>query len=163
MAAPAPRKPRDKDPDTKAFEKELADLLGLKVEIKRGSGESGNLIIKFGNFDQLDYIRMRLGGGSSGLSRCSAILTAPLDARAAACCVCRRTQCALAHARGIDHERDDTADATRGDHPARRRAIAPTTPIRASCSTPGRSKCAKKLGEEAVETVIAGVGESERR
>ena len=27
--------------DTKAFEKELADLLGLKVEIKRGSGESG--------------------------------------------------------------------------------------------------------------------------
>ena len=36
-----PRKTRDKDPDTKAFEKELSDLLGLKVEIKRGSGESG--------------------------------------------------------------------------------------------------------------------------
>ena len=58
-----PRTPRDKDPDTKAFEKELTDLLGLKVEIKRGSGESGNLVIKFGNFDQLDYIRQRLGGG----------------------------------------------------------------------------------------------------
>ena len=57
------RKTRDKDPDTKAFEKELADLLGLKVEIKRGSGESGHLVIKFGNFDQLDYIRQRLGGG----------------------------------------------------------------------------------------------------
>ena len=57
------RKLRDKDTDTKAFEKELADLLGLKVEIKRGSGESGNLIIRFGNFDQLDYIRQRLGGG----------------------------------------------------------------------------------------------------
>ena len=56
------RKARDKDPDTKAFEKELADLLGLKVEIKRGSGESGHLIIKFGNFDQLDYIRQRIGG-----------------------------------------------------------------------------------------------------
>ena len=56
------RKVRDKDPDTKAFEKELADLLGLKVEIKRGSGESGHLIIKFGNFDQLDYIRQRIGG-----------------------------------------------------------------------------------------------------
>ena len=56
-----PRRPPDKDPDTKAFEKELADLLGLKVEIKRGSGESGHLIIKFGNFDQLDYIRQRLG------------------------------------------------------------------------------------------------------
>lgn len=57
------RKLREKDTDTKAFEKELADLLGLKVEIKRGSGESGNLIIRFGNFDQLDYIRQRLGGG----------------------------------------------------------------------------------------------------
>ena len=56
------RKAREKDPDTKAFEKELADLLGLKVEIKRGSGESGHLIIKFGNFDQLDYIRQRIGG-----------------------------------------------------------------------------------------------------
>lgn len=57
------KKARDKDADTKAFEKELADLLGLKVEIKRGSGESGALLIKFGNFDQLDYIRQRLGGG----------------------------------------------------------------------------------------------------
>ena len=53
---------REKDPDTRAFEKELTDALGLKVDIKRGSGESGNLSIKFGNFDQLDYIRMRLTG-----------------------------------------------------------------------------------------------------
>ena len=57
------RTPRDKDPDTKAFEKEFTGILGLKVEIKRGSGESGNLVIKFGNFDQLDYIRQRLVGG----------------------------------------------------------------------------------------------------
>ncbi|MDX2290372.1 MAG: ParB/RepB/Spo0J family partition protein [Hyphomicrobiaceae bacterium] len=57
------RKTRDKDPDTRAFEKELTDLLGLKVEIKRGSGESGNLVIKYGNFDQLDWIRLRLLGG----------------------------------------------------------------------------------------------------
>ena len=62
----APRKPREKDPDTKAFEKELTDILGLKVEIKRGSGESGHLIIKYGNFDQLDYIRLRLGGTDGG-------------------------------------------------------------------------------------------------
>lgn len=54
------RKVREKDPDTRAFEKELTDSLGLRVEIKRGSGESGNLVIKYGNFDQLDYIRMRL-------------------------------------------------------------------------------------------------------
>lgn len=60
----SPRKVREKDPDTKAFEKDLTDVLGLKVEIKRGSGESGTLIIKYGNFDQLDYIRMRLTGGT---------------------------------------------------------------------------------------------------
>jgi ParB family chromosome partitioning protein len=63
----APKPPvsrvREKDPDTKAFEKDLGDLLGLKVEIKRGSGESGLLIIKYGNFDQLDYVRARLAGG----------------------------------------------------------------------------------------------------
>ncbi len=59
----APRRTRDKDADTKAFEKELADLLGLKVEVRRASGESGTLLIKYGNFDQLDYIRQRLGGG----------------------------------------------------------------------------------------------------
>jgi ParB family chromosome partitioning protein len=59
----SPRRTRDKDADTKAFEKELADLLGLKVEVRRASGESGTLLIKYGNFDQLDYIRQRLGGG----------------------------------------------------------------------------------------------------
>jgi ParB family chromosome partitioning protein len=53
---------REKDADTRAFEKELADSLGLKVEIKRGSGESGVLHIKYGNFDQLDYLRLRILG-----------------------------------------------------------------------------------------------------
>lgn len=57
------RKLRDKDADTKAFEKELTDLLGLKVEIRKGSGESGTLVVKYGNYDQLDYIRQQLGGG----------------------------------------------------------------------------------------------------
>lgn len=61
-----PRRPREKDADTRAFEKELADILGLKVEIKRGSGESGVLQIKYGNFDQLDYLRERLVGQSGG-------------------------------------------------------------------------------------------------
>ncbi len=64
VGASGARKVRDKDPDTRAFEKELTDALGLKVEIKRGSGESGLMTIKFGNFDQLDYIRMRLTGMS---------------------------------------------------------------------------------------------------
>ncbi len=61
-----PSRLRGKDADTKAFEQAVGELLGLKVEIKRGSGESGTLLIKYGNFDQLDYIRARLenGGGS---------------------------------------------------------------------------------------------------
>lgn len=60
------RSVREKDADTRAFENELSAALGLKVEVKRGSGESGNLIIKYGNFDQLDYIRMRLVGSPGG-------------------------------------------------------------------------------------------------
>lgn len=55
-----PSRRREKNADTLAFEKELSDVLGLKVEIKRGSGESGLLVIKYGNYDQLDYIRLRL-------------------------------------------------------------------------------------------------------
>ncbi|MBX9924769.1 MAG: ParB/RepB/Spo0J family partition protein [Hyphomicrobiaceae bacterium] len=58
------RKARDKDPDTKAFEKDLADQLGLRVEIKKGAGETGQLLIRYGSFDQLDYIRQRLTGGA---------------------------------------------------------------------------------------------------
>jgi ParB family chromosome partitioning protein len=53
---------RDKDADTRAFEKDLTDALGLKVEIRPGSGESGQLTISYGNFEQLDYIRNRLVG-----------------------------------------------------------------------------------------------------
>jgi len=62
----ASRQAKEKDADTKAFERELSGILGLKVEIKRGSGESGNLVIKFGNFDQLDYIRERLSSAAAG-------------------------------------------------------------------------------------------------
>jgi ParB family chromosome partitioning protein len=61
---PSPRR-KDKDPDTRAFERDLADGLGLKVEIKAGSGESGVLTIKYGNYEQLDYLRARLLGSPS--------------------------------------------------------------------------------------------------
>lgn len=60
-----PRPRREKNADTLAFEKEMTDVLGLKVEIKRGSGESGLLVIKYNNYDQLDYIRMRVTGANS--------------------------------------------------------------------------------------------------
>ena len=62
----ATRGKREKDADTRAFEKELADSLGLKVEIKRSSGESGVVQIKYGNFDQLDYLRLRILGINGG-------------------------------------------------------------------------------------------------
>ncbi len=60
------RRVHEKDSDTRAFEKELSDLLGLRVEIKRGSGDSGNLVIKYANYEQLDYIRVRLANGARG-------------------------------------------------------------------------------------------------
>jgi ParB family chromosome partitioning protein len=56
------RQPQPKDPDTTAFEKDLSDALGLKVEIRRGAGETGYLTIEYGNYEQLDHIRNRLVG-----------------------------------------------------------------------------------------------------
>ena len=54
--------PSHKDPDTQAFEKDLSDALGLKVEVRRGPGETGYLTIEYGNYEQLDHIRNRLVG-----------------------------------------------------------------------------------------------------
>jgi ParB family transcriptional regulator, chromosome partitioning protein len=52
----------EKDADTRAYEKDMADSLGLKVELKAGAGESGTLTIRYGNYEQLDYLRARLLG-----------------------------------------------------------------------------------------------------
>jgi ParB family chromosome partitioning protein len=51
-----------KDADTVAFEKDFSDALGLTVEVRRGSGESGYLCIRYSNYEQLDYVRNRLLG-----------------------------------------------------------------------------------------------------
>jgi ParB family chromosome partitioning protein len=59
-AGPSNRGPLAKDADTAAFEKDLTDALGLKVEIRRGPGETGYLTIQYGNYEQLDHIRDRL-------------------------------------------------------------------------------------------------------
>lgn len=59
---PPMRRVREKDPDTRAFEKELTEALGLRVEVKKGNGESGTLAIKYTNYDQLEFIRERLAG-----------------------------------------------------------------------------------------------------
>ena len=60
-AAAKPRGPK-KDADTRAFEREVSEALGLQAEVKPGSGEAGYLVIKYGNFDQLDYLKKRLTG-----------------------------------------------------------------------------------------------------
>ena len=58
----SPARPPHKDADTLAFEKDLSDALGLKVEVRRGPGETGYLTIEYGNYEQLDHIRNRLIG-----------------------------------------------------------------------------------------------------
>ncbi|MGF1650468.1 MAG: ParB/RepB/Spo0J family partition protein [Hyphomicrobiaceae bacterium] len=54
------RLPKEKDADTRELERMLLEAIGLKVEVRRGSGESGSVVIKFSNFEQLDYLRDRL-------------------------------------------------------------------------------------------------------
>lgn len=58
------RRVREKDPDTLAFEREVSEAIGLKTELRKGSGENGVLRIRFKNYDQLEYIKQRLLGGA---------------------------------------------------------------------------------------------------
>ena len=52
----------DKDADTKALEKRLADALGVAVEIRHRPNGAGELRLKYGTLDQLDEIIRRLEG-----------------------------------------------------------------------------------------------------
>lgn len=49
----------DKDADTRAMEKAIADALGLHANLIH-KGEGGQLIITYKNFDQLDDVFRRL-------------------------------------------------------------------------------------------------------
>ena len=62
-----PKAPRQtgKDADTVALERDLATLLGLKVEIEFGNG-GGTLTLHYGSLEQLDDILHRLSHGSHG-------------------------------------------------------------------------------------------------
>jgi ParB family transcriptional regulator, chromosome partitioning protein len=55
-----PKRQKSKDADTKAAEAELSEALGLKVEIKRGKKEKGELRVRYATFDQLEDLRHRL-------------------------------------------------------------------------------------------------------
>lgn len=50
------------NPDIMAVEEHLGDLLGLKVKIGHGPGESGALTLHYSSLDQLDMICQRLTG-----------------------------------------------------------------------------------------------------
>lgn len=61
----AARKKTGKDADTVALERDLAALLGLKVEIEFGQ-DGGTLTLHYGSLEQLDDILHRLSHGSHG-------------------------------------------------------------------------------------------------
>ncbi|MGI4943734.1 MAG: ParB/RepB/Spo0J family partition protein, partial [Janthinobacterium lividum] len=54
--------PRPRDPETDALEKELSELLGLRVSISF-DGKAGSVQIHYRNLDQLDGLVARLGRG----------------------------------------------------------------------------------------------------
>jgi ParB family chromosome partitioning protein len=57
--APARRQPVEKDPDTRALEAALEDVLGLVVGIEH-RGQGGEIRIRYNNLDQLDALCRRL-------------------------------------------------------------------------------------------------------
>jgi ParB family chromosome partitioning protein len=59
-ATPTRKAKAAKDADTRALEKQLADAMGLRVEIKAKGREGGTLLIKYKTLDQLDGITHRL-------------------------------------------------------------------------------------------------------
>ena len=54
-----PAKPASKDPDTLALERDMSDLLGLKVDIKFNNGK-GSLTVHYTDLGQLDDVLARL-------------------------------------------------------------------------------------------------------
>jgi ParB family chromosome partitioning protein len=62
-SAPARKKaPAAKDADTRSLERDLARVLGLKVEIAHGA-KGGSLLIRYATLEQLDEVIRRLNRG----------------------------------------------------------------------------------------------------
>jgi ParB family chromosome partitioning protein len=59
-SAKKPRKSREKDADTRALEKKLAEALGLKVDIKHGATGIGTVAIFYKSIEQLEEVCRRL-------------------------------------------------------------------------------------------------------
>lgn len=64
LPASADRKEKaEKDTDTQALEKEISNMLGMRVTIDSRNGKSGKLTVQFKSLDQLDDLLRRLSGG----------------------------------------------------------------------------------------------------
>ena len=50
----------DKDGDTAVLERRLSDFLGASVQITQRAQGRGELVIKYGNLDELDGVLQRL-------------------------------------------------------------------------------------------------------
>ena len=60
-AAPStPKPPAQKDPDTRAAEREMSDALGLSVVINPGSGEAGEIVVRYKTMEQFETIHKAL-------------------------------------------------------------------------------------------------------
>ena len=58
--AVAPKQPAQKDPDTRAAEREMSDALGLSVLINPGSGEAGEVVVRYKTMEQFETIHNAL-------------------------------------------------------------------------------------------------------
>ena len=58
--AAVPKQAAQKDPDTRAAEKEMSDALGLAVSINPGSGEAGEIVVRYKTMEQFETIHKAL-------------------------------------------------------------------------------------------------------
>ena len=56
----APKQPAQKDPDTRAAEREMSDALGLSVVINPGNGEAGEIVVRYKTMEQFETIHKAL-------------------------------------------------------------------------------------------------------
>jgi len=61
IARASARNAKSLDPDLVALERQLADMLGLKVQVSH-KGSGGTVTLHYSNLDQLDMVCQRLSG-----------------------------------------------------------------------------------------------------
>jgi ParB family transcriptional regulator, chromosome partitioning protein len=59
---PRKRGTQEKDADTRAMEKKLMEQLGMTVTITHREGETGEVVVRYKTFDQLEFLSRRLRG-----------------------------------------------------------------------------------------------------